>query len=269
MGRGWVLALLALVVVIVSISALFVTLKQRVETKQQRMDESTVSTQTHSPVITERVDFTTDDGVEIVGDYTHVDRSRFAGILLHAIPATRQSFSGLTKQLARAGWSTLAIDLRGHGDSLNSAKGKLDYQAFSETDHQATVFDVVAASRFLESKGFDQSHQFLVGASIGANLALQFLSEHREVRAAVLLSPGLNYHGLQAEPLLRDDIGEQVMLVATEEDAYAFQTVTALHAKAKRSELVTYPIGGHGTEIFDRQSTLIPQLISWLKGKVL
>lgn len=269
MGKGWVLALLALVVVITSISALFVTLKQRVEVKQQRQDESMVKTQTPAPAITERVTFTTDDGVEIVADYTYADGSRFAGILLHAMPTTRQSFSELTKQLVKAGWSTLAIDLRGHGESLNSVKGKLDYQAFSDTDQQAKIFDLVGASRFLEGKGFDRSHQFLVGASIGANLALQFLSEHREVRAAVLLSPGLSYHGIQTESLLREDIGEQVMLVATEEDAYAFQTVTALHDKAKRSELVTYPIGGHGTEILGQQSTLIPQLISWLKGKVL
>lgn len=269
MGKGWVIALLALVVVIVSISALFVTLKQRVEVKQQQMNQPAATSPAQSSVTTERVTFTTDDGVGIVADYTNVDSSRFVGILLHAMPATRKSFSELTPALARAGWSTLALDLRGHGESVNSDKGKLDYRNFTDADQQATIFDLVAASRWLEDRGFDRSHQFLIGASIGANLALQFLSEHREVRAAVLLSPGLNYHGLQAEPLLREDIGEQVMLVATEEDGYSFQTVTALHAKAKRSELVTYPIGGHGTDIFARQKTLIPQLISWLKGKVL
>ena len=64
--------------------------------------------------------------------------------------------------------------------------------------------DLETAADFLikERKAAADKISF-VGASIGANLSLQYISEHPEFKTAVLLSPGLDYRGVKTEPLAK------------------------------------------------------------------
>lgn len=200
------------------------------------------------------VSFTTDDGVRIAADYRRAE-GNYAAILLHMMPADRKSYRGIAAKLENNGISSLAIDLRGHGESSGGPTG---YENFSDEDHQKSIKDVEAASKFLAEKGFDKAHQFLVGASIGANLALQFLVENEEVPAAVLLSPGLDYRGIKTEPLItRVGKGKFLLIAASEDDAGRADMARELYNKVPQganATLLVYKNAGHGTAMFGKET---------------
>ena len=67
-----------------------------------------------------RVEFTTSDGIAIVGDYwTPLDMSKPAPavILLHMYKSDRSAWLPLVLALEEAGFAIMTIDLRGHGES--------------------------------------------------------------------------------------------------------------------------------------------------------
>lgn len=216
------------------------------------------------------IDFKTIDGVTIIGDWYLPPDSKRAVLLLHMMPATRVSFAPLARELNAAGVATLAIDLRGHGGSvvLREPQGdiKLDYKKFTDTQHQASKLDVDAAMNFLKGKGFTEDQTSFVGASIGANLAIDALYRYSSTRRAVLLSPGLDYRGVKTDSAMKGIAPSQkVWLVAAKEDTYSAESVEALHAlNPSASKLTIFDGPEHGTNLFQTQKSLIPDIVKFL-----
>lgn len=214
----------------------------------------------------ETVRFTTSDGVEIVGDYTGAGAGAPAVLLLHMMPADRTSWRPFAEKLAQAGFGSLAIDFRGHGESTKQGDVRLNYKQFTDADHQASIHDVEAAIAFLESRGAVKIA--ISGASIGANLTLQYLTEHPEVPAVILLSPGANYRGIKTEPFMRALASHQrVFLAASRDDEYSFETIQTL-AAAKQVGVTKAEFDGlgHGTTMFVKKPELMDEVIEWLKS---
>ncbi|MBI5742295.1 MAG: alpha/beta fold hydrolase [Candidatus Niyogibacteria bacterium] len=217
----------------------------------------------------EKVGFATEDGVRIVGDYYVGPNAKNAAILLHMMPATRESWRALGGRLADTGIAVLAIDLRGHGESVATRDGRrLDYRDFSEAEHQASILDVRAAAEFLRTRGLTPA--FTVGASIGANLALQFLAESEDAQAAALLSPGTNYRGIEALPLARRVTPEKkVLIVAAKDDknvgGAAEMGSGICEALACARQLKIFERGGHGTDLLDAHPEFMEELIKFFK----
>ena len=156
----------------------------------------------------ERITFTTDDGVIIVGDWFPAPTVLGAVVLFHMMPETRTSWGLLQRELAKRSIASLAIDLRGHGESVDTTEGaKLDYKEFTDEDHQASMFEAVGAVRWVAGRGQDLERIAVGGASIGANLALDMLGEEPKLCGAALFSPGNDYHGLNA---LQSGIGSTI-----------------------------------------------------------
>jgi pimeloyl-ACP methyl ester carboxylesterase len=84
-------------------------------------------------------------------------------LLLHGGGQTRHAWSGTARELARAGWYAVAVDLRGHGESDWSEDG--DYR------HDDFAADTTALAR-----SFEQA-PVLVGASLGGLSSLIALGE--------------------------------------------------------------------------------------------
>lgn len=224
---------------------------------------------TPSPPLTtmsEVVTFETQDSFRIAGDY-YPGGGRRGVILLHMMPADRKSWVAFAAKLQQSGFSVLAIDLRGHGASQGGPSG---YRRFSDLEHQASKFDVDAAAGFLKERGIRELH--LVGASIGANLALEYAVNHQEVRTAILLSPGLNYHGIETESLLgriRDD--QSVMFVASEEDVESYDAVSLFAGELPERDSRKITIlknMGHGTVILERNPKFMNELLLWTSRQI-
>ena len=50
---------------------------------------------------------------------------------------------------------------------------------------------------YLEKQGIDLEKIGIIGASIGANLAIEYLFKKIFIKTAILLSPGLDYRGIK------------------------------------------------------------------------
>lgn len=206
------------------------------------------------------------DSAIIVGAYETVPSARAAVLLLHMMPATKESWHTLQIELAKRGLASLAIDLRGHGESVRSEDGRcFDFRAFSDAEHQESKLDVEVAIAWLEQKGFPVSRQAIVGASIGANLAIQAGAENQWLKGVAALSPGLDYHGIKTEATvgaLAED--QKLFLVASPDDVESFKAINRLVEVSKAATVVVEAKSGHGTEIFVNDTKLITLLLDWL-----
>src|SRR3989338_3696267 len=166
----------------------------------------------------QKITLTTKDNIKIAGDFYPADSDNApAVVLLHMMPATKESWQELAPILVERGFQILAIDERGHGESVEN--GTLNFREFSSEQQQAKMLDVLAAREFFIEKGVSVSDIFVGGASIGANLSIQYLAENPECRAVFALSPGYNYYGIQTVPLLENSRdGQNVFLVAAKDD---------------------------------------------------
>lgn len=227
--------------------------------------------------MSERVEFTTSDGVRIVGDYYAPEGAgRGAILLLHMMPATRQSWKSFAENLASAGFSALAIDLRGHGESIYRDDGmgnkeQLEYKEFSDEEHQKSILDVGAAVEYLKKRDIGE-RLFLAGASIGANLALQYVAKDPDVSGAILLSAGLNYMGIETIPLAQKlGTGQSVYVVASKDDMRSGgpadeQAQKIYDSLSSKKIIKVFETGGHGTDILDSHPEFQDELVEWLKG---
>lgn len=87
--------------------------------------------------------------------------------------------------------------MRGHGKSVNQNG---TFQSFTPNDFNKMKLDVKAAKQFLVTqKGINPKNIAIVGASIGANVALKYAAVDPSIKAVVLLSPGLHYKGVIKE----------------------------------------------------------------------
>jgi predicted alpha/beta hydrolase len=213
--------------------------------------------------MTEKVSLITEDKFTIAGDCYDAGGEKFA-ILLHMMPATKESWIPFAQKLLAAGYSSIAIDERGHGESTMG--GKLDYKTMDPHEQQEKIRDVNAAFTFLETKGATTENTVVIGASIGANLAIQFLHMHSKIPAAIALSPGLDYQGIITKPLVVDlSDGQKLILASSEEDMRSFETNKELHAaNPKQTMLLEFEKLGHGTQMTNNRPDLIDELIKQL-----
>ncbi len=210
----------------------------------------------------ESVTFQTEDNVRIVGNYW--EGSEHAVLLLHMMPATKESWEEFGEALNKKGFTVLAIDLRGHGESVQQEGNILNYRNFSDAEHQGSIADVEAAIAYLQEHG--ATEMSIVGASIGANLALWYQSEHPEIEKTILLSPGTNYRGIIIEPFAEALSEEQeVYFVAGTLDGSAVEMAKQIQNKVPgSSEIKIYESSAHGTDLFAEDGKLMNTLISWL-----
>lgn len=205
------------------------------------------------------VTLTTKDGVKIAATY-------YAGgergvILLHMLGRSRGDYAGLAQELNTRGFSVIAIDLRGHGQSEGN------WRSFSPREFNAMTLDVRAAKEYLVSRGVKPGRIGIVGASIGANIALRYAAEDHDIKTVVLLSPGLDYRGVVTEDAARQL--RSAFFAASEEDTYAYSSTERLYSLAEGEKVFERLRGaGHGTEMLDASPQLRKKVIAWLEARL-
>ncbi len=216
----------------------------------------------------DKIFLTTEDGVKIAADLYEVDSPRLWAVLVHMMPATKESYQELARKFQGLGYESIAIDLRGHGESDGGPDG---YRDFSDQQHQKSALDLEAAADYLAKNRKATSDKiFFVGASIGANLSLRCVSEHPEFPTAVLLSAGSNYHGIKTEPLVENlKTGQKVFFVSGKDDgnnAEENRTLYDLMPAGTQKKIQVYENGGHGTDILKNRPDLTELIIGFIKN---
>lgn len=216
----------------------------------------------------QKVNFKTSDGVKIAGSYFPKEGAKKCAFLLHMKPETKESWNKFAGKLNKAGFSVLAIDLRGHGESTEQNGKKINFKKFPNESHKACQKDVDAGIKFLAEKGFKEKDLIMVGGSVGANLAIDAMGRFSEIDLGVALSPGLEYLGVTTEDAMKKiKNGQNVFIVASKDDEYSYDSVEKLQGlNPSAVELKLYEDAGHAQRIFDKHPELMDELIKWLKS---
>jgi alpha-beta hydrolase superfamily lysophospholipase len=166
---------------------------------------------------------------------------------------SRADWDPFARALQQRGFAVLTVDLRGQGESsgpVDWAKAPADVQAVWQA---LTARPEVAAN-----------HSGIVGASIGANLALMIGAKDSNVATVIALSPGQDYMGLQPAAQLGNFGQRGVLFVASQDDAYSYDSVRQMASLAPKGETYYFATAGHGLDMFS-QPNLEPVLFSWLE----
>lgn len=164
------------------------------------------------------------DRVELRGDYyaPYKGKDRAPAVLLiHNSGADRTGFQTYAEKLQRKGLGVLAIDLRGHGQSVTEENA---WEGLDEAKRNAqwtyALRDVEAAAQWLsERRELHASNLTLVGHGAGAALALRQASRDERVRAAVLIEPKVEAHGFDLSEELYEIAGLPVQIAAPRSEA--------------------------------------------------
>jgi dienelactone hydrolase len=138
------------------------------------------------------VNLKTTDGCVLTGTFTMPAPARKGGrvpvvILAHQFRSTRAGWGDLPDRLNARGIATLALDLRGHGESLGTNRVTEDFLASAKS----VGFDKIpgdlalAAAWARKQKGIDKRRLALAGSSVGAFASVLGA---REAKAVVVLA---------------------------------------------------------------------------------
>lgn len=223
----------------------------------------------HTPF--EAISFVTADGINISARVARphiVDKKIPAVIFIHQGGSSKEEWTStpLFSQVASHGMLALAYDVRGHGES----GGEADFSTLFDDPKQAPL-DLEAALAWIEATGVvDMDRVAVVGASIGANLAVVAAGSRQfDVRTAVAISGKTSavFHLAGGEANLSDL--DSVFMIAAEFDQNGQRAAWASElfdrsAKPRRLEIVKGS-GGHGVAVFDHDPTLTSRIMEWLR----
>lgn len=210
-----------------------------------------------------------EQGLALSGSYLPGAAKAGGVILLHMDGRNSDDWKHFAEKINKDGLHVLSMDLRGHGKSTKLAGGKsLNYENLDEAQYQLMVKDVGAAVTFLRTRAnVNPDAIALVGASVGANLAIRYASTDPKISNVVLLSPGLDYKGLSAEDAVQH-YGERPLFIAvSREDNFSAKSSLVLDSMARGVKLLKIFTGaGHGTKMMTREPSLELEMAGWLNG---
>ncbi|VVB73913.1 2-succinyl-6-hydroxy-2,4-cyclohexadiene-1-carboxylate synthase [uncultured archaeon] len=207
------------------------------------------------------IDLFTSDGVHIKADFYDDMKTEKGVILLPMLGRTKDTLSDLASSLHPAGYKCLALDPRGHGRS------QMNWQSFTSHDLNNTANDIRAAKDYLSAHGSKKVS--IIGASIGANLALNYAVTDSEVRTVVMLSPGLDYRGVKTN-LTAQEMRRPFLIIVSKEDDYSYKSALQIDrlSGSEDTRLDVHEGLGHGTEMF-KDRKLLKTIREWLDAHVL
>ncbi|MCX7804959.1 MAG: alpha/beta hydrolase [Planctomycetota bacterium] len=203
-----------------------------------------------------------------------------AVILLHMMNHDRSTWRDLAGRLAERGVWVLACDAPGHGESTRGLdgrrKGKWKDFASNQAFWKNFYADMPAVKAALAAKGADVGNLAVCGASIGANWAMVMCADDPDIKAAVALSPGRNYRGIETYgPAARIRKPLLVACSKGDDDPDAGPRIAELAGCAKsegdlRGEKVfrQYPGSRHGTDLFEEDPRLPELLAEWITARL-
>jgi len=170
-------------------------------------------------------------------------RPDLAVVLVHQLGSNRHEWQPLVARLQqRDAITTLAVDLRGHGDSVRGPRDeRVSWESFGTDPERwmGAAYDVLAAVTYLRNQG--AVRVVVVGSSIGASAALlaatgtlppsaPTLLDPPEVNGLALLSPGLAYRGVDIREPMEVWLSRRrpLLLFAGERDGPSADAVSVL-----------------------------------------
>lgn len=215
--------------------------------------------------VTQEVSFPSADGLLVSATYRSPcgTAPRPVVVLAHQLCRDRSEWAAWVRVLLARDIATLAIDLRGHGQSRTWPDGSTrdlceharDLVVSSAMQDVPVVAlyapmanDLRAAVAWVRRE-CKATAIALVGSSIGANSALVVAADDPSVSAVVALSPGLDTRGIKTEKAVVALGDRPVWLEAAEDDPGGAATLRQLARENVLVRTVIWPTGGHGNDM--------------------
>jgi pimeloyl-ACP methyl ester carboxylesterase len=220
------------------------------------------------------VAFRTSDGVVISGLYSPPSSLNVKTfILLHGLGSNQDEWQGFAGELIAQGYGFLSYDARGHGKSTVMADGKaISFETFGpgapNSQWSRMVTDLSSAVLYLVNEKKLRTNKIgLIGASLGANVALVYASSNEQIPVVVLLSPGLNYAGVGTLDAIQAFHKRPIALAASPGDTYAYQSTQLLSQQLADNKRAVFIEGakGHGVNMFDNKFDKV--LLRWIANR--
>lgn len=219
------------------------------------------------------IHFTALDGHPLTAtlDTPDAGKDHHAGvILLPMYNATRADWKPLTRTLTAAGFTCLALDFRGQGDSRFAADGSDDGARVLQRDptlFMAMYQDVAAADQWLRNRQPKLTKLGIIGASVGCSVAVHAItSQAVRADAAVLMTPGKNYLGVPTMIHIRQWPDIPLLILSSEEEQERGAVALYQGVKDKGAVLRLFPQTSiHGTNMLDNVPAVEAFITDWLK----
>lgn len=194
-------------------------------------------------------------------------------LLLHGLNGSNDDWHGLPKHLVDNGYAVVAVDLRGHGESTSQESGRRkSWRIFKQKDWDQIPRDVdrirryIAKDEYEEFGHIDASKMAVIGSKLGANAAL--IAGDRDsddtIQAMVLISPGLNYKGLETSFSIVH-YKNPIFILTTHDDLYAVESSELLYRWALGAKAIQmYKHVGDGTDILRLEPNVNGVIVKWL-----
>lgn len=178
-----------------------------------------------------------------------------AVVLVGMLGHSRDDWQAIGQRMADARITTLAIDLPAAVLPGDSAL----FSGWSD--------DIRGAVAFLASRSDTRSGAIgVLGASLGASLAVIAAASDPQVRSLALVSPTTDYRGLRIEGPLRQFGARPAYLVASRLDSYAARSARELAKNGpgpREVQIAEFP--GSGTVLLAREPDLVRLVIEWFQ----
>lgn len=221
----------------------------------------------------ELIEFTTDDEWKIKGRYYPAVKSTWTIVMIHSQKKSSGEWSLWFPYLREAGIGYLAIDLRGHGRSLEDPVGSTTtWRRFAisgaNNDYNKMVRDVEGAISWLGEHGVPENRIVLAGSILGANLAVKTAAIHPDIAMGIAISPALNANDVLLVNPLRTAYGKRpLLLVGGTDRERQYKELILINDLARTAcgvgnVTLMLEYSGLGMDIITKYN--IKRLISWL-----
>jgi dienelactone hydrolase len=228
---------------------------------------------------TREVELFTEEGYRVAGTHYFIPDEQGPGLfLLHMFGGKHTDWESFLPIFKKTGVkSILAVDLRGHGGSnikksvegISDSAGSINWRDFTEHDFKDAVKDLdVAWDYLMKSPRTDSTRMGVIGASMGANYAAIFASDHPDVKSLVMLSPGVVYRGVECLKAVERYGARPVLLVASREDEYSANSCRKLKEISAGTPVHLEILKGsaHGTDLIEKNPGFKNFLSDWFRS---
>lgn len=192
-------------------------------------------------------------------------------ILLHGLNRDHLAWSDLPATLTHAGYAVFALDLRGHGKStITTWKRRVSWRLLQPEQWKNLHRDITQVIQYFK-KGedypeVDGSQVALIGEKLGANVATFVGKNSTEVKALVLLSPGLEFKGIDASRGLLE-YGNPTLILSNHDFKESHSQAQHLYNWITGPKtLQVYEKIGEGAEMLGNQPGVGLQIEAWLSN---
>ncbi len=208
-----------------------------------------------------RVTITTADGVALAASWRPIDGNAKAPavLLLHDFSRERRELEPLAQKLGEAGYATLTIDLRAHGESTKKSGQPIPISPRLLKDPNGFPRDVEAAAAWMKARAPKTA---ALGFSVGGYLAL-LAAARGQVDAAIVISvnePRVAGLAGQSPPVPRS-----LLLLACEADPGRADSAKKLEAAAQAPKrLLLFPGAAHNLALLREHPEAEKAVLDWL-----